>query len=188
MTGDQFDLEARQLNITQLVTLSLVAKYQSYTLAAESMGVSQPSVSLQVRELEKACSCPLVFAQGRRLKLTPLGEDLAQIGAHIALDSERAVRKILSHRAGEAGNVIVGASMTAGAYVLPGALARYESTHPHVRVDVRIANTLDVAEMDFRRYRGRWRRGGTANEGRARRHALCDRSIDYIALHRRGVH
>jgi DNA-binding transcriptional LysR family regulator len=147
MTGDQFDLEARQLNITQLVTLSLVAKYQSYTRAGESMGVSQPSVSLQVRELEKACSTQLVFAQGRRLKLTPLGEDLAQIGAHIALDRERAVRKILSHRAGEAGNVVVGASMTAGAYVLPRALARYESAHPNVRVDVRIANTSDVAEM-----------------------------------------
>jgi DNA-binding transcriptional LysR family regulator len=111
------------------------------------MGVSQPSVSLQVRELERACSCPLVFQQGRRLKLTALGEDLAQIGAHIALDRERAVRRILSHRAGEAGNVVVGASMTAGAYVLPRALARYESTHPQVRVDVRIANTFDVAEM-----------------------------------------
>jgi DNA-binding transcriptional LysR family regulator len=147
MTGDQFGLEPRQLNITQLVTLSLVAKHQSFTRAAESMGVSQPSVSQQVRELERACSCPLVLQQGRRLKLTPLGEDLAQIGAHIALDRERAVRRILSHRAGVAGHVVVGASMTAGAYLLPRALARYGSTHPQVRIDVRIANTLDVAEM-----------------------------------------
>jgi LysR family transcriptional regulator, low CO2-responsive transcriptional regulator len=147
MTSDRFDLEARQLSITQLVTLSLVAKHQSFTRAAESMGVSQPSVSQQVRELERACSCPLVLQQGRRLKLTPLGEELAQIGAHIALDRERAVRTILSHRAGEAGHVVVGASMTTGAYVLPGAVARYGSAHPEVRVDVRIANTLDVAEM-----------------------------------------
>jgi DNA-binding transcriptional LysR family regulator len=147
MTSDQFGLEPRQLNITQLVTLSLVAKHHSFTRAAESMGVSQPSVSQQVRELERACSCPLVMQQGRRLKLTPLGEDLAQIGAHIALDRERAVRRILSHRAGEAGHVVVGASMTTGAYVLPRALARYGSAHPQVRVDVRIANTFDVAEM-----------------------------------------
>jgi LysR family transcriptional regulator, transcriptional activator of the cysJI operon len=42
---------------------------------------------------------------------------------------------------------VVGASMTTGAYVLPGALARYGSAHPQVRVDVRIANTLDLAEM-----------------------------------------
>jgi DNA-binding transcriptional LysR family regulator len=147
MTADRFDLEARQINITQLVTLSLVARHQSFTRAAESMGVSQPSVSQQVRDLERTCSCPLVLQQGRRLKLTPLGEELAQIGAHVALDRERAVRSILSHRAGEAGHIVVAASMTSGAYVLPGALARYGSVRPHVRVDVRIANTLDVAEM-----------------------------------------
>lgn len=147
MTADRFDLEARQINITQLVTLSLVARHQSFTRAAESMGVSQPSVSQQVRELERTCSCPLVLQQGRRLKLTPLGEELAEIGAHVALDRERAVRSILSHRAGEAGHIVVAASMTSGAYVLPGALARYGSVRAHVRVDVRIANTLDVAEM-----------------------------------------
>jgi LysR family transcriptional regulator, low CO2-responsive transcriptional regulator len=147
MTSDRFDLETRQLSITQLVTLSLVAKHQSFTRAAESLGVSQPSVSQQIRELEKACSCPLVVQQGRRLKLTPLGEELAQIGAHIALDRERAVRSILSHRAGEAGHVIIGASMTTGAYVLPGAVVRFGAAHPDVRVDVRIANTFDVAEM-----------------------------------------
>jgi DNA-binding transcriptional LysR family regulator len=147
VTGDRLDLEARQVNIAQLVTLSLVGKYLSFTRAAESMGVSQPSVSQQIRELERVCSAPLVLQQGRRLKLTPLGEDLARIGEHIALDRERAARSILAHHAGEAGHIVVGSSMTTGAFVLPRAIARFESTHPQVRVDVRIANTFDVAEM-----------------------------------------
>lgn len=147
VSGDRFDLEARQVHIAQLVTLSVVGKHLSFTRAAESLGVSQPSVSQQIRELERVCSAPLVLQQGRRLKLTPLGEDLARIGDHIALDRERALRTILAHHAGEAGHIIVAASMTTGAYVLPRAIARYGSTHPQVRVDVRIANTFDVAEM-----------------------------------------
>jgi LysR family transcriptional regulator, transcriptional activator of the cysJI operon len=147
VSGERFDLEARQLHIAQLVTLSVVGKYLSFTRSAESLGVSQPSVSQQIRDLERVCSAPLVLQQGRNLKLMPLGEDLAPIGDHIALDRERAVRSIVAHHAGEAGRIIAAASMTTGVYVLPRAIARYGSTHPHVRVDVRIANTFDVAEM-----------------------------------------
>lgn len=147
MISDHLDIEARKLSVAQLVTLSFVAKHESFTRAAENMGVSQPCVSQQVRDLERACSCSLVLQFGRRLKLTPLGEELAQIGAHIASDRERAVRSIMSHHAGEVGHIVVGASMTTGAYVLPSAVARYASTHPRVRIDVRIANTCDIADM-----------------------------------------
>jgi DNA-binding transcriptional LysR family regulator len=145
--SDRLDLDARQLSITQLVTLAQVGKHLSFTRAAESMGVSQPSVSQQIRELERVCSATLVLQQGRRLKLTPLGEELARVGEHVALDRERALRAILAHRAGEAGRVVVAASLTTGAYVLPRAIARFRAAHPDVRVDVRIANTFDVAEM-----------------------------------------
>jgi LysR family transcriptional regulator, transcriptional activator of the cysJI operon len=147
MGPERTDLAAPQPNIAQLVTLSVVGKHRSFTRAAESLGLSQPSVSQQIRELERACAMPLVTQQGRRLKLTPLGEDLARVGERIALERERAVRAILTHQAGDAGQVMVGASMTTGAYVLPHAIARFLATHPKVQVDVRIANTFDVAEM-----------------------------------------
>jgi LysR family transcriptional regulator, transcriptional activator of the cysJI operon len=147
MSTERNDVAAPQPNIVQLVTLSVVGKHLSFTRAAESLGLSQPSVSQQIRELERACGMPLVAQQGRRLKLTPLGEDLARVGERIALERERAVRAILTHQAGDAGHVTVGASMTTGAYVLPRVIARFLATHPQVHVDVQIANTFDVAEM-----------------------------------------
>ncbi|MHB8141701.1 MAG: LysR family transcriptional regulator [Vulcanimicrobiaceae bacterium] len=147
MGTDVAALDPRELNVGHLMTLSLVARYGSFTRAADALGISQPSVSQQIRELERVCDVPLVLLRGRTLVMTPLGERLAQAGHRIILERERAWRAVGEHRSGRAGRILVGASMTTGAYVLPARIAEFLWRYPDVAVDVRIGNTADIAQM-----------------------------------------
>ncbi|MBC5803930.1 MAG: LysR family transcriptional regulator, partial [Candidatus Eremiobacteraeota bacterium] len=110
------------LNVNHLVVLAAVVEHGGYTRAAEAMGVSQPSISQQMRDLERTCGLPLVRQRGRRLEATHLGTELAALGRRIGLDAERGARLVAEHAAGLAGKVPVGASMTTAAYYVPRAL------------------------------------------------------------------
>ena len=61
---------------THLFTLAMVVDKRSYTRAAEILGITQPSVSQQMRDLERACGGQLLVMQGRSLVPTALGEQL----------------------------------------------------------------------------------------------------------------
>ncbi len=134
-------------NFTNLITLAVVREHGSFTRAAEVLGITQPSVSQQIRELERVAGLPLVQNRGRSIVLTPLGVELADIGARLSVERERAVRLAADHRAGIAGRLIVGASMTTSAYVVPKALALLRKGRPDVTTDLRVGNTHGVADM-----------------------------------------
>lgn len=134
------------LNVNQLVVLATVVEHGNYTRAAEALGVSQPSVSQQMRELERACGLPLVEQRGRALAPTSLGDELATLGRRIRLDARRGAKLVADHNAGLAGKLTIGASMTTGAYYLPRVLVQLRAGRPGIAVDVEIANTADVAQ------------------------------------------
>ena len=141
------DGEPRALGMTNLITLSLVASHGSFTRAAEALGVSQPSVSQQIRDLERSVGLPVVQQKGRSIAVTPVGLELAEIGRRIALERERASRVASRHRDGHLGRLTLGASMTTGAHVIPKIIARLHAERPDAIMELRIGNTFDVAEM-----------------------------------------
>ncbi|HTU71789.1 MAG TPA: LysR substrate-binding domain-containing protein [Candidatus Baltobacteraceae bacterium] len=136
-----------EISINHLVTLSLVAQHKSFTRAAEALGVSQPSVSQQIRELERAVEAPVVAQQGRSIALTPLGIDLAEIGRRVSLERDRARRAVALHREGEAGRLTIAASMTTSTYVLPPIIAGLQREHPDTLIELKVGNTHDVAQL-----------------------------------------
>ena len=140
-------LEQRGLNLSGLITLALIEEYGSFTRVAEALQVTQPSVSQQIRDLERHAGMPLVQPRGRTVVLTPLGKDLAAVGARIALERDRAAGIAERHRKGIAGSLSIAASMTTSAYVVPRALAQLKAGREDANVELRTANTFDVAEM-----------------------------------------
>ncbi|HZZ00334.1 MAG TPA: LysR substrate-binding domain-containing protein [Candidatus Baltobacteraceae bacterium] len=134
-------------SLSSLITLALLDDYGSFTRAAEALGVTQPSVSQQVRELERVAGISLVQPRGRSIVLTPLGKELAAIGARVAIERDRAARIAADYCAGIAGRLVLAASLTTSAYVVPQAIARLQENRPDADVQLRVANTHDVAEM-----------------------------------------
>lgn len=133
--------------VTNLITLALIRDCGSFTRAAESLGISQPSVSQQVRELERTVGLPVVSHQGRKIALTPIGQELAEVGRRIAIERARAAHIAARHRQGVAGRLTIGASMTTSAFVVPKVVAQMQRHHPGACIDMRVGNTFDVAEM-----------------------------------------
>jgi LysR family hydrogen peroxide-inducible transcriptional activator len=108
----------------------------SFTRAADRMGVSQPSLSQQIRALETIIGAAL-FERGGPAILTPLGRDLLDRARRILLE----VADLEDFRATSTdpliGTIRLGVSPTLGAYLLPALVARLHREHPTLRVHVR---------------------------------------------------
>lgn len=124
----------------QLQTFLAVARAGSLTQAARELGASQPTISLQIKALSTALAIDLVERHGRGLRLTPGGEAL-KLYAGGVLDGLRALQQhVAALKGGQAGSLAVGASATAGGYVLPPVLSRFRLRYPRVDVQLHVDN------------------------------------------------
>lgn len=71
------------LNLGYLATFRLVIQRGSFSAAADVLGISQPAVSLQIRQLEQFLQTRLVERTGRGIKATAAGEALLAHGERI---------------------------------------------------------------------------------------------------------
>lgn len=100
------------------------------------MGVSQPSLSQQVRLLEEMIGAPLIERSNTPI-LTPLGRDVLERARAILLAVHDLEDVRAAHGDGMAGTIRLGVSPTLGAYILPGLVARLHREHPALRVHIR---------------------------------------------------
>lgn len=123
------------------------------TRAAESMHMTQPAVSLAVKELEQYYGVHLFERIGRRLQITDAGKQFFHYAVHIATlfeDMETGLRDWESK-----GVLRVGASITIGSQFLPGYVKRFSKQFPEtdVRVTIeqseRLEKKLLTNELDF---------------------------------------
>jgi DNA-binding transcriptional LysR family regulator len=138
-------------NFHQLHIFHTVARLRSFSRAAEELGISQPAVSIQVRELEKAMGCALVHRMRRGLQLTDAGETVFSYTRRIfalAEEMESAVQEIRGLRSGR---LTIGSSTTPGEYILPWVIGQFRRRYPGIEVSLSISNTQSVVDSIQRR-------------------------------------
>lgn len=119
-----------------LSSLIAIAEHGSLSAAARARGLTQPSISRQVQDLERQLDTVLVERTSQGARLTPAGEILAE-GARELLSSLAALPERVRQRQGEvAGTVRLGTVDSIGIYVLPPLLARFAQANP--RVDIKV--------------------------------------------------
>ena len=119
-----------------------VCEAMNMTRAAEQLHMTQPSVSQAVRELETHYGVRLFERLGRRIYLTPAGEELlAYARRAVALDTlaESAMREFAA-----GGRLRIGASVTVGEVLLVPLLARLQKEQPQLSVTSAIHNTAEL--------------------------------------------
>jgi DNA-binding transcriptional LysR family regulator len=127
----------------QLRTFLELSRTGSVRRAAAALFVTEPSVSAAVSALQKDLGTTLVEREGRGVRLTAAGQELAQHAAVIlgAVDrAQRAVREV----GGGSRHLRLAAVTTAGEYVLPPLLKQFLSDNPGVQVSLRVGNRIDV--------------------------------------------
>jgi len=126
------------LNLNHLAAFHAVAEAGSVTSGAKRLMVSQPAVSKQVKELERALQAKLFDRHPAGVRLTDCGRLLADYAARIFALAAEAESSMADLSAMRRGSLAVGASPSLGTYLLPRALVYFRQRFPGVRVAVEI--------------------------------------------------
>ncbi|MCY4285892.1 MAG: LysR family transcriptional regulator [Thiotrichales bacterium] len=141
------------VTLRQLRYFKAVVEEGSFNRAAESVHVSQPALSLQIRELEDALGAPLLERENRRVVLAPLGRQVhAQV---LRILDEVLLLETMGKRFTEGPfRIAIGIVSTLAPYLLAGLLERLESASPSVELDVmeapggELVSTLLAGRLD----------------------------------------
>ena len=140
-----------ELNFHQLRIFYAAARHRSFSRAAEALEISQPSVSIQVRELEKTLSMPLFHRRNRGIRLTEAGETVYGYVHRIFSLSSEMQEAIQDIQGLGVGHLTLGASTTPGEYILPVAIGRFRQQYPGVQVELKISNTRSIVSQILQR-------------------------------------
>lgn len=129
--------------LRQLKVFEAVARHSSYSRAAEELHLTQPAVSLQVKQLEHHAGLPLFEQLGRRIHLTAAGAELRAHGLAI-LQQFREAEEALAALKGLRGGKLSIAVISAGDYFFPRLLAVFCARHEGVKVELAVDNRAEV--------------------------------------------
>jgi len=134
----------RNLNLDQLQTLREVLALGSFSAAAQKLRLTQPAVSLQVRELEKRIGVRLVERMGKRAYPTAAGEEMVEHARRLAQEAEQALTAMRRYRERWIGRARLGTSVAVCTYLLPPVLAQLRREHSNLEVAISVATTENV--------------------------------------------
>jgi len=129
------------MNITlrQLKVFERVARRLSFTRAAEELFLTQPAVSMQIKQLEEAIGLPLFERLGKKIYLTRAGEELYLLGRTIAQQIDDAEQLIEELKGTETGRLNVSVANTIHYFAIR-LLAEFCRRHPKVKVSFKVTN------------------------------------------------
>jgi DNA-binding transcriptional LysR family regulator len=140
----------RGLNPDHLRTLSEVLAQASFTRAARRLNLAQPTVSLQVRELEMRLGVRLIDRLGKRAFATAAGRELLEHARRLLGEEARLLAAMRRHREGWLGQVRIGSSTTALIYHLPPLLQQLRLSQPNIELIVTTGTTNSIVERIIR--------------------------------------
>ena len=133
------------ITFRQLEIFEKIAATGSVTKAAEELLLTQSAVSMALAQIEQV-GAPLFERVGRQLLLNDRGRSLLKDAREILL-AVKQLEQILQGGSGQlTGELHVGGSTTIGNYLLPTLLGAFTKQYPGVRVELRVANTRQIAQ------------------------------------------
>ncbi len=124
-----------------------VARLLSFTKAAESLHMTQPAVTFQVRQLEEYFNTRLFDRTHNKVNLTPAGERVAEFAERIFdlyAEMENSVRDLTGEISGA---LTIGASTTIAEYMLPALLGEFKNRYPDINLRLKVSNSEGIVSM-----------------------------------------
>lgn len=124
-----------------------VAKLLSFTKAADTLHMTQPAVTFQVRQLEEYFNTRLFDRTHNRINLTNAGQRVFEFAERIFelySEMENSVRELIGDVSGV---LTLGASTTIAEYMLPALLGDFKRKHPEVNIHLTVSNTDGIVRM-----------------------------------------
>lgn len=141
------------LTLRQLRVFDAVARHLSFSRAAEMLHLTQPAVSMQIKQLEENCGVPLFEQLGKKIYLTGAGDEFRLYCGNI-LQQLADAEAMFADFKGMSGKLSICVASTAS-YFTPLLLAEFCHRHPQARVSLNVTNReillqrLSHNEMDM---------------------------------------
>ena len=135
-----------EITLRQLRYFDALADHGRFGRAAEACGISQPALSMQIKELEEVLGAALVERGARQVRLTRFGEEAVLRAREILRSVDEMGDLARASRDRLAGRLRIGMIPTIAPYFLPTAIANINRKHPELDIHVREALTSTLIQ------------------------------------------
>jgi len=125
------------IDLRRLRAFVAVAEELHFGRAARRLSMSQPPLSVQIRELERELGAPLLTRTQRRVELTAAGATLLVEARRLLAQAEAAIERTRRTARGELGHLTIGFVSTADYSLLPLLVRRFRARHPDIGLTLR---------------------------------------------------
>ncbi|WP_333648477.1 LysR family transcriptional regulator [Lacrimispora sp.] len=131
-----------------------VCRYMNFTRASEALSITQPAVSQHIHYLENFYGAKLFEYEGKKMYLTDAGKTLYQAAITMKHD-DLYLKQIIQASGKKKNNLVFGATLTIGEFVIAKGIKQYLSLYPDTEVRMLEGNTsellekLNSGEIDF---------------------------------------
>ena len=133
--------------LEELRTFIAVVECKNFTKASEKVNLSQPSVSIHIKNLEKFFGVELIIrsVKQKNIIITESGQLLYRRAKEMINLLEITKDEVLNLSNSVKGHLKIGATYTIGEYILPHFLGRFCSKYPEIEIEVDIGNTEEIS-------------------------------------------
>lgn len=135
------------MNLHALRIFTKVAALKSVTKAADALSISQPAVTIQIRNLEKETGLKLIKTEGRGINLTKEGEFLVKRAESLFNMEQDIENKLIQLKDGELQELHISSTSLPANYLLPTWLAKFKLAYPSVKVNLSSGNSYQVVDQ-----------------------------------------
>lgn len=140
----------RLMDLRQVEIFYYVAKCRSFSKAAETLLLTQPTVSGHIKSLEESLALTLFDRLGREIRLTRAGEVLYSYAKRLLATKTAAMQALQELQGGLYGELVIGGSSIPGQYILPKVLGQFQPRYPDITVALSITDTMDTLDRIVR--------------------------------------
>lgn len=131
------------MNLHALKIFVTVANYKSITQAAKQLLISQPAVTIQIRNLEKELNLKLIEGKGRGIQLTQAGEYVYEQGRRL-FHLEKNIELKINEFKQQNEQLKIASTYLPSNFILPKILAQYKLENPSIFINVSVGNVENV--------------------------------------------
>lgn len=129
------------MDFKQLEIFVALVQNESFSIAAKELGISQPTVSLQIKQLEEELDTALFIRSTRELKVTEAGILLYKEAKTLLTKRDRVMEKFGEKNQNK---IVVGVSKVPASHILPKVLLEYRKMYPNISVIIKESNSVQT--------------------------------------------
>lgn len=136
----------KNLTMRQLQIFSVAARHLSFVRASEELFLTQPAVSMQIRQLEETVGMPLFDKIGKKMYLTEAGRQIERT-AHEVLGAIKNAQDSLAALAGLRKGLVSVALVSTAKYFVPKLIALFKQSYPEIELRITVSNRETLIQL-----------------------------------------